>query len=84
MIIVHVQVNGTDLHVCVERLYLDLGMIDFHRQGQWFTSRCPTRSREHMVRDTVQIWSKTDVHLAASHGDRPNGMRSALKKRVHV
>ena len=66
------------MHLAVERLYLELEMVDLHEQAKLFQWRCPARSRECMTQDMCQIWKTQEMHEQAVEGHWRNGMANNL------
>ena len=70
--------NDTDLHLAVERLFLELEMVDLHEQAKLFSWRCPSRSKGAMTRDMCYIWKTQGIHEQAVEGHWRNGMANKL------
>ena len=70
--------NDTDLHLAIERLYLELEMVDLYEQAKLFEWRCPSRSKEVMARDLCNIWKTQGIHEQAVDGHWRNGMANNL------
>ena len=73
-----VQTNDTHLHGDFSKAYLELEQADMFSRMQSDPHGCPSRSREHCMRDAAMCWRRTKLHLRSCEGFWANMITNAL------
>lgn len=73
-----VQVNDTDLHQHLRRLYTELESADLMRQARLNPGATPIPKPENCIGWMTKVWLKLDLHRHAASGFKSTGITCAL------